>query len=80
MHRRPTLFDLAFVLYCVETGLIFLLTPWGVSWDREVVRLPVDGLRLALLSPWCRAALSAFGALHLLWALHDIDSWIRSRR
>ncbi len=71
-----------FVLYCIEVGVLLALAPWSANWDRAVVQIPVDSLRLALLHPGVRGAFTGFGLVHLVWGAHDLDLWLleRSRR
>lgn len=71
-----------FVLYCIEVGVLLALAPWSPNWDRAVVQLPLDSLRLALLHPAVRGAFTGFGLVHLVWGAHDLDLWLlaRSRR
>ena len=39
--------------------------------------LPFGALRELLLTSWARAVISAFGLLHLVWGLHDVDLFLR---
>ena len=65
--------QILFIVYCVEAGALFLLTPWSSGWDRHVVQVPWLQLHELLLHPILRSAISAFGLLHLIWAAHDVD-------
>jgi len=69
-----------FILYCVEAGTFLLLAPWSSLWDRQVVQIPWAELRGLALHPLMRSALSGFGLVHLVWAAHDLDSWLVRRR
>ena len=75
----PALFRLVFVLYCVEAGIFFVTAPWLPSWERLAFGLPWSAARDLLLSGWVRGALSGFGCLHWIWAIHDIDLYFRQR-
>jgi hypothetical protein len=70
---------LVFILYCIEVGVILLLAPWSAAWDRNVVQIPFAALRNLALQPALRGAISGFGVVHLVWAAHDFDLWLRSR-
>jgi hypothetical protein len=62
-----------FIGYCAIVGAFLTWAPWDRSWERLSWLAPLGSLRLYLLDPWVRAAVSSFGALHLLWGLHDLD-------
>ena len=78
--RFGTVGRLLFVLYCVEAGVVFFLVPWGAAWDRTVVQFPFESLRSALLHPFFRSLVTAFGVVHLVWAVNDVDWLIRHWR
>ena len=69
-----------FIIYCVEAGAVFLLLPWGASWERTIVQIPSELLRVSLLHPFARSLVSAFGVLHLIWAMHDLQAIVSRRR
>ena len=78
--RTDSIFRGVFLVYCLEAGLFLLLSPWLAAWNHAVLLLPFGSLREALLSSWMRALVSAFGLLHLLWSLHDLDLFLRRGR
>lgn len=71
--RSGFLFRLLFVVYCVEVGLFFLIWPWMGSYDRIWWEVRWSLLRYLGQGLVARSLVSSFGALHLLWALHDVD-------
>jgi len=71
--RRRYLFDILFVLYCVEAGVFLAFVPWSTLWERHLLEIPVLGLRAFGLHPILRSALSGFGLVHLVWAAHDLE-------
>ncbi len=75
--RAESIFRGVFLAYCAEAGLFLLITPWLPSWNHALLLLPFGMLREILLSSWTRAVISGFGLLHLVWALHDIDLFLR---
>jgi len=75
----PALFRLVFVLYCVEAGIFFVTAPWLPSWERLAFNLPWSAARDLLLSAWVRGALCGFGCLHWIWAIRDVDLYLRQR-
>ncbi len=77
---RPWTFRLLFILYCLEAGLFLVFAPWVPVWDRQMIQIPLGDLRAALLHPLFRGGVTGFGVLHLLWAVHDFDLWLRGLR
>jgi len=71
--RLDSIFRLLFIVYCLEAGIFLLLTPWTDGWSRLLVVAPLGALRPLLASSWVRGLITGFGALHLVWAVHDID-------
>ena len=71
--RRVPWVPILFILYCIEAGTLMLMSPWSAVWDRIAVQIPIAQLRSLSLHPFLRSAVSAFGAVHLLWAAHDLD-------
>lgn len=69
-----------FIIYCLEAGAVLLLVPWGHGWERMIFRLPSDWARELTLHPLFRSLISAFGLLHLIWAVHDLDLLLKHRR
>lgn len=74
------MFRLVFILYCIEAGLLLLFLPWLPIWDQTLMQIPFDLLRHFSLHPLVRGAMSGFGVVHLIWALHDIVGFFRGRR
>lgn len=77
--RAESIFRGVFLVYCVEAGLFLLLSPWLEAWSHVVLLLPFGPVRDFLLTSWMRAGVSAFGLLHLIWGVHDLDLFLRRR-
>ena len=75
--RAESIFRGVFLVYCVEAGLFLLMSPWLSAWTHAVLLLPFGPLREFLLTSWMRGLISAFGLLHLVWGLHDLDLFLR---
>lgn len=75
--RAETVFRLLFIVYCVEAGIFLCLTPWSPVWDRGALQLPWTLLRQMAIGTWVRSLLCGFGAVHLVWAIHDLDLVLR---
>ena len=78
--RLDRLSRILFIIYCLEAGAVFLLVPWGAAWDRAIVQVPFDGLRILLLHPLFRSVISGFGIVHFVWAFNDLDLFLEHRR
>lgn len=77
--RTDPLLRVLFVVYCIEAGLFLFLSPWTTSWGRLGSLLPWGAVREIVLAPWFRGLVTAFGLVHLLWAVHDVDLLLRRR-
>lgn len=71
--RRVPWVRILFILYCIEAGTLMLMAPWSAVWDRIAVQIPLVAVRSLALHPFLRGAVSGFGAVHLIWAAHDLD-------
>jgi hypothetical protein len=78
--RSSLLYRILFILYCVEAGTFLVLAPWSAVWDRTLIQIPIDLLRMAGLHPLFRAAVTGFGLIHLVWGAHDLDELIFRRK
>lgn len=75
--RAEPMFRGVFLIYCVEAGLFLLLAPWLQAWNNAALLLPFGPVRDLLLASWIRSLVSAFGLVHLVWGLHDLDLFLR---
>jgi hypothetical protein len=73
--RMEGVFRVLFVFYCLEAGAFLLVAPWTPAWDRNFVQLTFGPARDLLLHSWFRGAVTGFGAVHLLWVIHDAVQW-----
>lgn len=74
--RFQSLLRFLFIEYCVIVGLLLLVAPWSIAWDRAFLQLPNLALRDLLHNPFLRGAVSGFGLVHLVWVLHDLDLFL----
>jgi hypothetical protein len=80
--RPDPLTRLLFLVYCLEAGIFLCWAPWTGFWQRTFVSFSWPRLGMLMLDPWVRGAVTGFGLVHLVWAVHDLEtllSW-RSRR
>jgi hypothetical protein len=73
--RPQALLRVFFIVYCLEAGFFLLIGPWSPGWQRIALHLPLAPLRLLLLRPLMRGAVSGFGLVHIVWSLHDLRDW-----
>jgi hypothetical protein len=66
--------------YLVEAGLLLLVVPWSVFWERNafIDRVPLVGD--ALMNHFIRGAISGIGLVCLWAALVELATLIASRR
>jgi hypothetical protein len=68
-----------YLLYCVEAGIFLLMVPWSALWVRNsMAQAPLMGEYLMMGQ--VRGAISAFGFLLLLVAMHDFIDYCRATR
>lgn len=79
MRTDPVLRAL-FILYCLEAGVLLVVAPWTMVWDRLSFQVPLAELRPFLVAPAVRGGFTGFGLLHLLWGAHDAGQWWQRRR
>jgi len=78
--RPRRLFRILFILYCVEAGVFLAFVPWSPLWERHLLEMPWIGVRALGLHPLWRSALTGFGLVHLVWAVHDLELLLGSWR
>lgn len=88
--RLDSAFRALFFVYCLEAGLFLAVLPWTPTWDRLSLGGPAVALRAwlgvgwlgsaALGAGWLRGLASGFGLVHLVWAAHDLDEFLRRTR
>ena len=71
--RLDLISRILFIIYCVEAGAVFFLVPWGAGWDRAIFQIFPEAVRSVLLHPLFRSLVTAFGVLHFVWAINDLD-------
>ncbi len=78
--RLDSIFKILFIIYCIEAGLLLLLGPWNVNlWDQQWMHLADPAWRSLILHRITRSAVSGFGAIHVIWGIHDLHAWLFSR-
>jgi hypothetical protein len=77
--RLATMVRIFFVIYCFEAGFLLIIAPWSSLWDRTMIQVSFAALRGALLHPVMRGAVSGFGLIHIVWALHDLTAMLTRR-
>ncbi len=78
--RLRTFLRFLFVEYCVVIGLLLLLLPWSDAWPQVFRQIPQSAVSDLLRNSFVRSAISAFGLVHLLWVLHDVDLFLTQLR
>ena len=52
-----------FAAYFLEAGLVLVVTPWLVFWERNTFVSALPALQRLLLSPYARGAVSGVGVI-----------------
>ncbi len=60
------------ILSSLLVGVALVVAPWTALWDANYLLQPYPALRVVLLSPFTRGAVTGLGLLNIVLALHDI--------
>lgn len=67
-------------LFCFEIGLILLLLPWTLLWDRNYFFSLSSTAQRFMLSSYVRGGVSGLGLVNLWFAASETVRLIRDRR
>ncbi len=68
--------QLLYIAYFIEVGIILLLVPWSVYWERNYFAESIPLLRGVMTNDFVRGAVSGIGVLNLLAGLADLKRLI----
>ena len=63
----------------LETGLLLILIPWSVFWERNYFAQLSPALYAVLTNNYVRGAITGLGAVNVLGALADLSLLVRRR-
>jgi hypothetical protein len=67
------------ILSSLLVGLVLVLAPWTGLWDANYLLQPHPGIRVLLLSPAARGAVSGLGLVNILLALHEVGQLVAGK-
>ena len=71
---------LIFVAYFLEVGLLLVLVPWSVFWERNYFAEIFPLLPHVLRNNFVRGAVSGLGVVNLLTGFYDLADLLMARR
>jgi hypothetical protein len=71
---------LLFAAYFLEAGLVLVLAPWSVFWDRNLFAAAYPSMRPFLQNAFVRGAVSGVGVITVLAGLAEVAAFVASRR
>ena len=71
---------LIFVAYFLEVGLLLVLVPWSVFWERNYFVTHFPFLQNLLRNNFLRGGVSGLGVVNLLMGFHDLADLLMARR
>lgn len=71
---------LILIAYFLEVGLLLLLVPWSVFWERNYFAVSLPMLQDVLRNNYLRGAVSGLGLVNLLMGFSDLASLLWARR
>jgi len=69
-----------FIQYCVAAGLLLVIAPWSLLWERFLLLLPHGLPSFFFGHSAARGGISGFGLVHFMWAFHDLSSLLIPKR
>ena len=71
---------LIYVAYFLEVGLLLVLVPWSMFWERNYFIGTFPGLLHIIRNNFVRGAVSGLGVVNLLMGFHDLAELLLVRR
>jgi hypothetical protein len=71
---------LLLVVYFLEVGIVLIVVPWSVFWERNFFFSAVPGLASILQNNFVRGAVSGLGVVNLLAGFIDLAAMLMGRR
>jgi hypothetical protein len=67
------------ILSSLLVGVVLVLAPWTALWDANYLLQPHPDIRVLLLSPVARGAVSGLGLVNVLLAFHEARQLLTGR-
>jgi len=67
------------ILSSLLVGFVLVLAPWTALWDANYLLQPHPAIRVLLLSPAARGAVSGLGLVNILLALHEVGQLVAGK-
>jgi hypothetical protein len=71
---------LLYVAYFLEVGLLLVLLPWSMFWERNYFVELFPWLLAILRNNFVRGGVSGLGVVNLLVGFHDLSDLLMARR
>jgi hypothetical protein len=75
-HRVTLVFS---IMSSLLVGVVLVLAPWTTLWEVNYLLQPHPGLRVLLLSPIARGAVSGLGLVNVLLAFHEVHQLVTGK-
>ena len=70
---------LLLVVFFLEIGLVLIVVPWSVYWDRNYFALSFPSIQTLITNNFVRGAVSGLGVVNVSAGLVDLVSMVWSR-
>ena len=67
------------IMSSLLVGVVLVVAPWTTLWEANYLLQPHPGMRILLLSPFARGAVSGLGLVNILLALHEMGQLVNGR-
>ena len=80
MRVAVLLSRLLLVVFYIEVGLLLLVLPWSIFWDRNYFVYSWPAMHSLFASPFLRGAVSGVGVLNLVSGFGEMGALLGSRQ
>jgi hypothetical protein len=67
------------IMSSLLVGVVLVVAPWTTLWEVNYLLQPHPGMRILLLSPVARGAVSGLGLVNILLAIHEMGQLVNGR-
>ena len=71
---------LIYIAYFLEVGLLLVLVPWSLFWERNYFVTQLPFLQNLVRNNFLRGGVSGLGVVNLLMGFHDLAGLLMARR
>lgn len=74
------IWQVLYILYCLEVGLFLLFLPWMGIWDNNILLYRFPALQPIISNPYLKGAVLGLGIVNILIGIQEIAQFRRGSR